>query len=59
MEIKIGNKVVFGSHVYIISGNHQVNQVGKYIIDVQEKTEKCDEDIIIEMMFGLEPESLF
>ncbi len=47
-EIKIGNKVLFGPHVYIISGNHQINQVGKYITDVREKTEVCDADVIIE-----------
>ena len=47
-EIKIGNKVLFGPHVYIISGDHQINQVGKYITDVQEKTEVCDADVIIE-----------
>lgn len=47
-RILIGNKVLFGPHVYIISGNHQINQVGKYIADVQQKTEKCDEDVIIE-----------
>lgn len=47
-NIIIGNKVIFGPHVFCISGNHQINQVGKYIADVQVKTEKCDEDIIIE-----------
>lgn len=47
-RIVIGNKVIFGPHVFIISGNHQINQVGKFICDVHQKTEKCDEDIIIE-----------
>lgn len=47
-EIRIGNKVLFGPHVFIISGNHQINQVGQYITDVKLKTEKCDEDVIIE-----------
>ena len=47
-KLKIGNKVLFGPHVYIISGDHQANQVGKYIMDVQKKTEVCDQDIVIE-----------
>lgn len=47
-QIKIGNKVIFGPHVYIVSGNHQVNQIGKYITDVTQKTEVCDADIVIE-----------
>lgn len=47
-KIRIGNKVLFGPHVFIITGNHQINQIGKYIIDVQEKTEVCDEDVIID-----------
>lgn len=47
-EIIIGNKVLFGPHVFIITGNHQVNQVGKYIFDVNEKTECCDESVVIE-----------
>lgn len=47
-RIIIGNKVIFGPHVYLISGNHQVNKVGEYIIDVHEKTEVCDADIVIE-----------
>lgn len=47
-QILIGNKVIFGPHVFIISGNHQINKVGQYIIDVHEKTEICDKDIVIE-----------
>ena len=39
---------MFEPHVFIITGNHQINQVGKYICDVQKKTEKCDADVIIE-----------
>lgn len=44
----IGNSVLFGPHVFIITGNHQVNQIGKYIIDVEKKTECCDADVVIE-----------
>ena len=47
-KLVIGNKVLFGPHVFIITGNHQINQVGTYITDVTKKTEKCDEDVIIE-----------
>ena len=47
-EIKIGNKVIFGPHVYIVTGNHQVNQVGTYIADEMPKTEICDADVVIE-----------
>ena len=47
-QLKIGNKVLFGPHVYIITGDHQVNQLGEYITDVRKKTEKCDADVIIE-----------
>lgn len=47
-QIKIGNKVLFGPHVFIITGDHQVNRIGEYITDVQEKTEVCDADVVIE-----------
>ena len=47
-KIKIGNKVLFGPHVYIITGNHQINQIGAYITDVKSKTEVCDADVVIE-----------
>lgn len=47
-KITIGNSVLFGPHVFIITGNHQVNQIGKYIIDVEKKTECCDADVVIE-----------
>lgn len=47
-KIVIGSKVIFGPHVFIITGDHQINRVGEYICDVQEKTETCDADVIIE-----------
>lgn len=47
-DLRIGNKVLFGPHVYIITGNHQVNRIGEYITDVNLKTESCDEDVTIE-----------
>ena len=47
-NLKIGNKVLFGPHVYIITGNHQINKIGEFICDVHEKTECCDQDVVIE-----------
>jgi len=47
-KIIIGNKVLFGPHVFCITGNHQINRIGEYITDVKEKSEVCDEDIVIE-----------
>ena len=47
-ELIIGNKVLFEPHCFVITGNHQINQIGKYITDVTEKTEGCDEKIVIE-----------
>ena len=47
-KVTIGNKVLFGPHVFVITGNHQINRIGEYITDIQEKTEVCDEDIVIE-----------
>lgn len=47
-DLIIGNKVMFGPHCFIMTGNHQINQLGKYITDVTHKTECCDETVIIE-----------
>ena len=47
-QLKIGSKVLFGPHVYIITGNHQINRIGEYIADVSKKTECCDADVVIE-----------
>ena len=47
-DLIIGNKVLFGPHCFIMTGNHQINQIGKYITDVTNKTECCDETVIIE-----------
>lgn len=46
--IKIGSKVMFGPGVKLLGGNHNVKQVGRYMIDVEEKTEETDKPIIIE-----------
>lgn len=49
-EIKIGNHVIFGPGVTIITGDHPTDIVGKFIMDIQdsEKTSKYDETVIIE-----------
>ena len=46
-KIIIGNKVVFGPHVFLISGNHRFDIVGQYIKDIKEKRENDDADIVI------------
>ena len=46
--IKIGNNVMFGPRVSIITGNHRFDVVGQYMINVQDKRETDDEDVIIE-----------
>lgn len=39
---------MFGPNVMIATGNHRIDVIGKYMIDVKEKREKDDEDVIIE-----------
>ncbi len=47
-DIKIGNKVLFGPHVYIIGGDHNYSVVGRYMFDVKQKRDKDDQPVIIE-----------
>ncbi|WP_300749078.1 DapH/DapD/GlmU-related protein [uncultured Alistipes sp.] len=47
-RIIIGNNVMFGPNVMIATGNHRIDVIDKYMIDVKEKREKDDEDVIIE-----------
>lgn len=50
-KIIIGNGVIVGPFASIITGNHRVDLVGKYMIDVDEEVEKKssdDQDVIIE-----------
>ena len=47
-KIKIGSKVMFGPNVTIIGGDHNHNQIGKYMFDVDVKLPENDKDIIIE-----------
>lgn len=44
----IGNKVTFGPSPTIITGDHRIDEVGKYIIDNHEKKEENDQPIIFE-----------
>lgn len=48
--LTIGRKVVFGPHPTIITGDHRIDIVGKYIIDVTvgEKLPENDAPIVIE-----------
>lgn len=49
-KIIVGDYVIFGPHVTLVAGDHQINIVGKRIAQVtdQEKDSNCDRDIIIE-----------
>lgn len=46
----IGKKVIFGPHPTIITGNHRIDMLGKYITDItdEDKLPENDEAIIIE-----------
>lgn len=43
-ELKIGNKVIFGPHPTIITGDHRIDLIGKYIIDVTDEDKLPDQD---------------
>lgn len=49
-ELRIGNKVVFGPNPTIITGDHRIDLIGRYIIDVTdaEKLPEHDAPVIIE-----------
>lgn len=49
-ELIIGNKVVFGPKPTIITGDHRIDVLGKYIVDVtdDEKSPENDAPVIIE-----------
>lgn len=46
-KIIIGNNVMFGPNVVIVTGNHRIDVIGKYLIDVKEKRKQDDEDVVI------------
>jgi acetyltransferase-like isoleucine patch superfamily enzyme len=47
-SLTIGNKVIFGPAPTIITGDHRIDVVGKYIIDSCEKSTNNDIPVIIE-----------
>jgi acetyltransferase-like isoleucine patch superfamily enzyme len=47
-KINIRSHVLFGPNVTIVTGNHNTSIIGQYIIDVREKREEDDQDVIIE-----------
>lgn len=48
--LTIGKKVIFGPHPTIITGDHRIDLIGKYIIDVtvEEKLSENDAPVVIE-----------
>lgn len=46
--LTIGNKVIFGPRPTIITGDHRIDMIGKYIIDSNEKLPENDSAVIIE-----------
>lgn len=48
-KISIGNKVMFGPHVFMITGGHRMDILGKYMKDItdDEKLPENDRDIVI------------
>ncbi len=46
--LTIGNKVIFGPRPTIITGDHRIDVIGKYIIDSQEKLSANDAPVVIE-----------
>ena len=47
-EIRIGNKVMFGPHVTIIGGVHNIVSPGHFMTDVHEKTDNDDLLVVID-----------
>lgn len=46
--LTIGKKVIFGPHPTIITGDHRINVLGKYIMDITDKLPENDLPVIIE-----------
>ena len=46
--LTIGSKVIFGPHPTIITGDHRIDVVGKFIIESNEKTAENDAPVIID-----------
>lgn len=46
--LTIGKKVIFGPHPTIITGDHRIDVIGKYIMDSKEKLPENDAPVVIE-----------
>ena len=47
-SLAIGKKVIFGPHPTIITGDHRIDVIGKYIMDSTEKLPENDAPVVIE-----------
>lgn len=47
-ELKIGSKVIFGPHPTIITGDHRIDVIGRFIKDSYEKLPQNDLPVVIE-----------
>ena len=47
-KIKIGSKVMFGPEVMIVGGGHNIDALGRFMVDVHEKRPGDDLGVIIE-----------
>lgn len=47
-KILIGDYVMFGPEVMIITGNHRTDVVGEYMYNIREKLPENDQDVVIE-----------
>ncbi|WP_241535928.1 acyltransferase [Indiicoccus explosivorum] len=47
-KIIIKDKVMFGPHVFIITGSHRMDVIGEYMIDIKDKLPENDLDVVIE-----------
>lgn len=46
--LNIGNNIVFGPSPTIVTGNHRIDVIGKYIVDSHEKLPENDKEVNIE-----------
>lgn len=46
--LTIGRKVIFGPHPTIITGDHRIDVIGKYIVDSDEKLPENDAPVVVE-----------
>ena len=47
-SLSIGRKVIFGPHPTIITGDHRIDVIGKYIVDSHEKLSGNDAPVVVE-----------